>query len=48
MFNFEPKFHNFQKKKLMLFIYNACYNIVTIVIDIFQFHVSIISNLVFP
>jgi hypothetical protein len=26
----------------------ACYNIATIGIDIFQFHVSIINNLVFP
>jgi hypothetical protein len=45
--SFELNFHNFLKKRVD-FVWIACYNIVTIEIDIFKFHISIIYNLVCP
>jgi hypothetical protein len=42
----ELDFHSFQKKERVHMVYVACYNILTIGIDMFQFHVKIIKDLV--
>jgi hypothetical protein len=47
IFVFEPNFHNLKKIKIDV-IYIACCNVVVIRFDMFQFHTSIIGNLVFP
>jgi hypothetical protein len=46
MYVIEFKFYNFQKKKAHV-VYFSYYNIVIVGINIFQFYISIISNLKF-
>jgi len=53
MFGFEFNFHTFFlkikiKKSNIDIVLITCYNIITIEIDILQFHIFIINDLVFP